>query len=78
MLWSFGMHGAAIHHARLTYGEVGDVDHFLNFAIAFGFDLAHLKCNQATKRILVLAQRIRDVAYRFATYRGRYLTPRQE
>lgn len=35
-------------------GEIGDVDHFLHFAIAFRLDLAHLQGNQRTQCILCL------------------------
>ena len=34
------MHRQAVEHARLADGEVGDVDHLLHFAVAFGLDLA--------------------------------------
>ena len=37
------MHRQAVQHAALADGEIGDVDHFLHFAIAFGLDLAHLE-----------------------------------
>ena len=43
------MHRVAVQHARLADREVGDVDHFLHFAVAFGLDLAHLERDQRTR-----------------------------
>ena len=65
------MHGAPIHHARLTNGEIGNVDHLLNFAIAFGFDFAHFQCNQTSQRVLIVTQGVCDMTNRFAANRGR-------
>ncbi len=50
------VHGDAIEHARLADGEVGDVDHFLHFAQAFGEDLAVLERDQRAEIVLVTAQ----------------------
>ena len=50
------MHGQAVQHARLADREIGDVDHFLNLAVALGLDLAVLQGHQAAERILVGAQ----------------------
>ena len=55
-----GVHGLAVEHARLTDGEVGDVDHLLHFAVAFGLDLAVLERDEAAQGVLVLAQEQRQ------------------
>jgi len=69
MTRAFGMHRVAVQHARLADSEVSDIDHLLYFAIAFGLDLAHLQCDQATQGILVLAQRFAAQTNRLATTR---------
>src|SRR5689334_10396980 len=56
VLRSFRMHGLAVHHARESDCEVGNIDHLLHFAIAFGFDLAGLERDQAAQSVLGLAQ----------------------
>ena len=75
---AFGMHRAAIHHARLADREVGDVDHFLHFTVAFGLDLASLKCDQVAKRVFMFSERIGDIAHRFATNGSRDVPPHRE
>ena len=69
------VHGVAVEHARLAHGEIGDVDHLLHFAVAFGFDLAHLQRDQGAQRVLVLAQRFAHEAHGFATLRRRHFAP---
>ena len=51
-----GVHGLAIEHSRLADGEVGDVDHLLDLAVAFGLDLAVLERDERAERVLLLAQ----------------------
>ncbi len=68
---ALGMHGVAVQHAALADREVGDVDHLLHFAVAFGLALAHFQRDQRTQRILVLAQRLAAQAHGFAAARGR-------
>ena len=47
-----------VQHPRLPDGEVRDVDHLLDFAVALGLDLAVLEGDERTERILVLAQEL--------------------
>ena len=35
------MHGIAVQHSGLAHGEISYVDHFLDFTVALGLDLAH-------------------------------------
>ena len=75
MARALGMHREAVQHAALADREVGDVDHLLHFAVAFGLDLAHLERDQRAERILVLAQRLAAQAHGFAAARRRRLAP---
>ena len=67
--------GVAVQHARLSHGKIGYIDHFLNFAITFCFDLAHLQRYQAAKRIFVVAQRVANKAYCITTNRRGNFAP---
>jgi hypothetical protein len=49
---ALAVHGEAIELARQADGEVGDVDHLLHLALAFGQDLAHLAADQAPSSAL--------------------------
>ena len=69
VLRALRVHGQAVQHARLADGEVGDVDHLLHFAVAFGLDLAVLQRDQRPKRVLVRAQRVAEQADGFAAAR---------
>ena len=55
VLRAFGVHGLAVKHAGLADGKISDVDHFLDLAVAFGLDLAHLESNEAAEGVLVVA-----------------------
>src|SRR5690606_18763500 len=68
---ALGMHGQAVELARQADGEVADVDHLLDLAVALGLGLAHLQRDQRTQRILVLAQGVGAQAHGLATLRGR-------
>ena len=48
----------AIEHARLADREVGDVDHLLHFAQAFGLDLAVFERDQRAEVLLGGPQRL--------------------
>ena len=63
------VHRQAVQHARLTDGEVGDVDHLLHFAIAFRLDLAGFERDEAAERALVRAQLLADQAHGLAALR---------
>ena len=76
MLRPFRVHGEAVQHARLTDGEIGDVDHLLHLAVSLGLDLAVLQGHEAAERILVLAQLLADEPDRLAALRRRHLPPR--
>ena len=72
------MHGIAIQHSRLADRKIGNINHFLHFAIAFGLDLAHFERDQASQRVLVIAQGIADVANGIAANRCMHLAPFKE
>ena len=63
------VHGEAIKLARESHREVGDVDHFLHFALALGQDLAHFEGDECAQRIFVPAQLVADLAYDVAALR---------
>ena len=56
VLRALGVHGEAVEHARLADGEIGDVDHLLHFAQAFGLDLAVFERDQRAEVFLGGAQ----------------------
>ena len=72
------MHGEAVEHARLSNREVGDVDHLLHFAVAFGLDLAHLEADQAAEEVLLRAQRLAHETDGFAAARRGNVAPGDE
>ena len=57
-------------------GEVGDVDHLLHLAQAFGEDLAVLERDQRAQIVLVAAQLLAELADRLAALGCGYLAPR--
>jgi hypothetical protein len=69
------MHGQAVQHAGLTDRKIGDIDHLLDFAIAFRFDLPVLERNQAAQRVFVEPQLFRHQSYGLAAFRRRHLAP---
>ena len=75
VLRSLGVHGFAVQHPRLAERKVRDIDHFLDFAVAFGLDFAHLEADETAECVLVLAQGIADPAHGFATKRSRAAPP---
>src|SRR5687768_5420563 len=71
VLGPYGVHGAAVEHARLADREVRDVDHLLDFTQALRLDLAVLQRDQGAEIFLRRAQRVAQQAYGFATaWRG--------
>ena len=75
VLHPFRMHRQTVQHARLADGEIGNVDHLLDLAIALGLDLAVLHRYQAAERVLVAAQLIGHQANRLAALGRRHLAP---
>src|ERR1700730_11725521 len=69
------MHGQAVQHARLSNRKIGDIDHFLDLAVAFGLDLAVLERDQAAQCVFVQAQFLTHQTDRLAAFRSRYLAP---
>ena len=68
----------AVELPRQADGEVADVDHLLHFALAFRADLAHLERDEVAERLLVLPQRIAEIAHELAALGRRALAPRLE
>lgn len=69
------MHTQAVEHARLTDGEVADIDHLLYLAEPFLQRLTHLIGNQGAKILLTLPQPVTDLTYDLAPLRCRTLSP---
>ncbi len=63
-------HGEPVELARKADGEVGDVDHLLNFAFAFGQDLAHFERDQRAEIVFEPAQLVADLAHDLAALGG--------
>ena len=64
--------------SRQADGEVGDVDHLLDFALTLCLDLPHLECDEGTERLPVLAQQVSDDTDVLAALRGGHHPPRFE
>src|ERR1700719_4124971 len=56
----FGLNRQTVKHARLADGEIGDVDHLLNFAFTFGENFAGLESNELTKLVFQLTERVSE------------------
>ncbi|HMI73453.1 MAG TPA: hypothetical protein VK495_02040 [Steroidobacteraceae bacterium] len=76
VLRALRVHGVAVQHARLTDREVGNIDHLLDFAVAFSLDLAVLQRHQTAERIFVRAKLLADQPHRLAAFRRRHAPPR--
>jgi len=66
MAGALAVHRQSVELAREADGEIGDVDHFLNFAESFGEDLAGLESHEAAEFVLVAAERVAELARDFA------------
>ena len=75
MSGALAVHGEAVELAREADGEIGDVDHLLHFAQAFGQDLAHLERNERAQILLMSAQFIADLAHDVAAFGGGHHAP---
>ncbi len=72
---AFAVHRQTVELARQAHGEVGDVDHLLDLALALAGDLAHLERDELAEVLLVLAKEIAELPDDFATRRSRDVTP---
>ena len=77
MAGALGVHRQAVQHARLPHAEVGDVDRFLDFAQALLVDLADFQRDERAERVLVLTQRIAQLAHDLTALGGRHFAPTQ-
>ncbi len=68
----------AVELSRQADGEVGDVDHLLDFTLALRLDLPHLEGDEGTERLPVLAQEISDDPDVLPALRGGHHPPRLE
>ena len=75
VLRALGVHGTAVEHARLTDGEVGDIDHLLYFAARLCDQLAVLERDQLAELVLVASKRIAQQSHQLAPLGRRYLRP---
>jgi hypothetical protein len=65
------VNGEPVKLARQTDGEVGDVDHLLDFALAFGANLPALHRDERAERRLLFTKRVADLAHDLAAlWRG--------
>jgi hypothetical protein len=72
---ALGMHAESVQHPGLADREVGDIDHFLDFAVALGLDLAHLERHEAAEIGFQSPQLLADQAHGLAALRRRHLDP---
>ena len=75
---TLGGDGQTVELARQADGEIADVDHFLDFAEAFGRDLADFDGDQAAEIGLGGAQFLAEQADQFAALRRRHHAPDAE
>ena len=66
VLGALGGDGQAVELARQADGEIADVDHLLNFAEAFGRDLAGFQRHEAAEIVLGGAQFLAEQTHEFA------------
>ena len=78
VLGALGCNRQAVELAGETHRKIADVDHFLDFAQAFGGDLADLDGDQATESLLGRPQLLAEEANEFAPLGSRHEAPREE
>ena len=66
VLAALGVHRQAVEHARLTDGEIRDVDHLLHLAVALRLDLAVFQGHETAERVLVGPQLVGQRSHRLA------------
>src|SRR6202040_640642 len=62
MVRPLGLNRQAVKHARLTDGEITDVNHLLHFACAFGDDFSSLESDELSKLMFQFAERVAETA----------------
>eukprot|EP00047_Mylnosiga_fluctuans_P013855 m.33831 g.33831 ORF g.33831 m.33831 type:complete len:546 (+) comp5145_c1_seq1:34-1671(+) len=72
---ALGRDDLARERAGQADSEVADVDILLHFALALSQNLAHLQRDQLAERLLLLAERVADLADNLATLGSRDLRP---
>ena len=60
---ALGLHGGPVEHPGLADGEVGHVDHLLDFAVALRLDLADFGGYEGAELILLRSQGLADQAH---------------
>ena len=65
---ALAVHGEAVELAGEADGEIGDVDHLLHFALAFGQDFAHFEADEGAEVVFVGAEFVGDLAHDFAAF----------
>jgi hypothetical protein len=78
MFVAFGGDRQAVELAGKPHSVVANIDHLLDFAEAFGLDLAGLNGNQLAERALVGTKLIAKQPHKFATLGSRDQTPFEE
>src|SRR4029077_12670071 len=69
------LNGQSVKHPRLANREIADVDHFLNFAFAFGDDFPGLERDELAELMFQLAQRVSQTPNSVATDGPRSFSP---
>src|SRR5450631_2048708 len=70
MAGPFTVHSEPVLLAGETHGEIGHVDHLLDFALAFGADLAHLHRDERAEIGFAAAEFVGEFAHYFAALGG--------
>ncbi len=74
----FRLHGQSVELAGQADREITDVDHLLDFAVAFGPDLPHLQTDEIAERLLVFPDQAGEVANQQPAFGCRQLSPSLE
>ena len=72
---AFRVHCLTIKHARLSYGKISNINHFLNFADTFFLNFSHFQRYKISQRILFIPQRIAHFTDQITPHRCWYHAP---
>ena len=72
VVFSFAVHRVAVKLAAEAKCEIGNVDHFLNFASSFNSDLSHFEGNESAEVAFVLSQSVTDLTNDESAFRSRH------
>ncbi len=75
---SFGMHGESVKLSGEAYGKVGNVNHLLDFPVAFLLDLPHLQRYETPQIVFLVSQPVGDFPHQLTADGSRHNPPLQE